>query len=132
MNIFQKTNKAGCVAADLSPDRFSVEEGTVIVPLERVPELSLVGSAVSINDDILPFPIIIARVSEDRYVAAPSRCTHKGKPLVYDHKHGLFKCCRGRGRFDIKGNTAGGPPEKSLIIFSASVKAGSIMIDLDY
>jgi Rieske Fe-S protein len=117
---------------ELEHGHYQIDGNVVIISLDKVPELSQVGSSVNLADEILAYPIIIARVDKDKFIAASNQCTHKGKPLAYNHKDGLFKCSGGRGRFNLDGTVVGGPPEKSLIIYATAFKGDSLEIDLNY
>ena len=113
----------------LGQEQYSIEQDTVVIYLDRVPGLSEVGGSVIIECEDIPFPIIIARTGDCEYAVASNSCTHKGKPLSYDHKKRLFRCTCGRGRFNIDGSVAGGPPEKPLKIYSYTVNNGRLVIN---
>lgn len=55
--------------------------------------------------------------------------TYKGKELKYDHKDSLFKCSGGKGKFNIDGSVAGGPPEKSLKIYPYIIEDSKLIIN---
>ncbi len=113
----------------LNEDQYSVEKETIVISLDKVPELSTAGGWVNIVSDDLPCSLIIARVDENRYVVASNHCTHKGKALKYDPKANLFRCSGGKGRFNIDGSVAGGPPEKPLKIYSYTIKNERLIIN---
>jgi Rieske Fe-S protein len=124
----------GCSQADntqtLEEGQYSIEKETVVIFLDKIPELSAVGESVNIVSDDLSGSIIIARIDENNYVVASNHCTHKGKALNYDHKDCLFRCSGGKGRFNIDGTIAGGPPEKPLKIYPYTIKNERLMINL--
>jgi Rieske Fe-S protein len=115
----------------LNEDQYSVEKGTVVISLEKVPELSTANGWVNIVSDDLSSSLIIARVDDgDSYVVASNHCTHKGKSLNYDPEDNLFRCSGGKGRFNIDGSVAGGPPEKPLRIYSYTIENERLIINL--
>ena len=123
----------GCTQAvqlqTLGQEQYSIEQDMVVVYLDRVPELSEVGGSVIIECEDIPYSIIIARIGKSEYAVASNSCTHKGKQLSYDHKKSLFRCTGGRGRFNIDGSVAGGPPEKPLKIYPYIVDKERLVIN---
>ena len=114
----------------LNEKQYLIEKEKVVIYLDRVPELSTAGGWVNIVSNDLPFSLIIVRVDErDNYVVASNHCTHKGKSLKYDPKDKLFRCSGGKGKFNIDGTVAGGPPEKPLKIYSYTFENGRLIIN---
>ena len=124
----------GCTQAvqsqPLNEEDYSIEKEKVIISLDKVPELSTTGGWINIISDDLPCALIIAKADDgDNYVVASNHCTHKGKSLNYDPKDKLFRCSGGKGRFNIDGTVAGGPPEKPLKIYSYTIENGNLIIN---
>lgn len=113
----------------LDEDQYLLEQEMVVVYLDRVPELSKIGESVNITSEDLSHSVIIARLDENNYIVASRHCTHKGKELKYDHKDSVFKCSGGKGKFNIDGSVAGGPPEKSLKIYPYIIEDSKLIIN---
>jgi Rieske Fe-S protein len=113
----------------LEEDQYFLEQEMLVVSLDRVPELSEIGGSVNITSEDLSHSVIIARLDENKYIVASKHCTHKGKELKYDHKDVLFKCSGGKGKFNIDGSVAGGPPEKPLKIYPYIIEDSKLIIN---
>ena len=116
--------------ATITSDVYSIEKGNVVkVLLDKVPELAKVGGSVTIIDSNLPDFLILARVSENDYVAASSKCTHRGKALAYYHDEKRFKCSAlGKSGFELDGSKVSGPGKKPLKIYRSSLEKGLLII----
>ncbi|NIM91489.1 MAG: Rieske 2Fe-2S domain-containing protein [Candidatus Aminicenantes bacterium] len=117
-------------APEIADHTYIIDGDMLIVFLNRVPELSLVGGAVTIDDHDLPNSLIIARADENEYVVASNRCTHRGKPLNYDHEALLFRCAGGKSEFALDGTVLKNPAEISLRIYPSLLEGDRLIIDL--
>lgn len=123
----------GCgfpAAPQINGESYSVEEDKVIVKLDIVPELSEVGSAVSIMHDSDRLSIIIIRLKDDDYVVASNQCTHREKPMGYDKEARQLVCSSGKSKFRLDGSVITGPAEKSLHIYRWRLSQSNLIIDL--
>ena len=119
-----KTPKAAAAAVTLA-------QGTVKFELAKAPELETAGGSVRILHDGLLEPILVARTSEDTYVATSMKCTHFGMPLGYDHASGKLRCASlGHSLFSLDGKVAKGPAEQALKVYPSALKDGVLEITL--
>jgi cytochrome b6-f complex iron-sulfur subunit len=123
---------AGCgfaPATETVSGGYSVTGDTVYVRLTLAPDLAQIGGSISIVDDRLPRPMIIARVGAEEYVVASNHCTHNSKPLGYDPEGGVFRCASGKSEFAVDGRVLRGPAEQDLMIYPWSLQDGTLVID---
>ena len=81
------------------------------VMLEKVPELSMVGGYAAIVNDVEQIYLIVVRTDEHEYVLASSQCTHRNKPLVYEHDVRLIRCASKKAAYRLDGSILKGPAE---------------------
>lgn len=104
--------------------------GKVTVILDKAPSLA-VGQAVKIIDPALSDPLIIARVEQEKFVAASLRCTHRGVELEYQPSQNRFCCASlGHSRFALDGRKLGGPAPRPIHVYPCSVADGVLTITL--
>jgi Rieske Fe-S protein len=106
---------------ELPADLYRIEDDELSIALDGIPELSRVGGSVKITTGQLADPLIIARVSEEEYVAASVRCTHRGREVEYLPEEGKFRCVSlGHSEFSTDGSLLKGPAENPLRVYEAS------------
>ena len=124
---------AGCgfpTAPEMDSDAYLLDGNTVTVMLKKVPQLSRVGGSAAITNDRDNIHLIIVRTAEDRFTVALNECSHREKPLGYDHQAGLFICASGKSRFRLDGSTERGPAEQPLPLYKWRLEQGRLLIDL--
>jgi Rieske Fe-S protein len=89
----------------IAPDAYSIgEDESIRICLDKVPELALVGGSIKIVDTNIHDALIVVRETEDVYVAASIKCTHRGVEVEYRADDKCFKCASfGGSRFKING-----------------------------
>ena len=89
----------------IAPDAYGIgEDKSIRICLDKVPELALVGGAVKIVDANINDSLIVVRETEDVYVAASIKCTHRGVEVEYRAEDKCFKCASlGGSRFKTNG-----------------------------
>jgi len=123
----------GCgysAAPQIQNNCYMFREDKVIVMLDRVPQLSSVGNAVSIMHDNERISIIIIRSKQDDYTVASNQCTHRERPLGYDSETKLLVCNSGKSMFELDGSIVRGPAEKPLQIYRWDINQSNLTIDL--
>jgi nitrite reductase/ring-hydroxylating ferredoxin subunit len=106
--------------------------GTVTVVLNRATPLAAAGGAAKIIDPALRDPLIIARVTDDKYVVAELRCPHRGVELQYQPENKRFRCASlGHSMFALDGHKLGGPAARGIQVYSVSVADGTLTIKLE-
>ena len=124
---------AGCgfpTAHEIDADAYSLEGNIVTVRLKQVPQLSQVGGSVAIVNDSNRINLIIARIGEDRFVAALNECSHREKALGYNHNAEHFVCASGKSEFRMDGSIVTGPAENPLPIYRWHLEQDRLIIDL--
>ena len=114
----------------INSDAYSIKDGTIILNLEKVLELSQVGGSAAIVNDQEQVYLIIARTAENEYVVASSQCTHHDKPLVYDHETKTFTCVSRKSVFKLDGSIIKGPTDISLRIYQSHLQQENLTIAL--
>lgn len=124
---------SGCgfpVAPALQENSYLVEKGKVTIMLDKATELNAIGGAASIINSIENLCLIIARKDEQEYIVAANECTHREKPIGYDHDAGLFICASGKSKFKMDGSVVKGPADKPLRIYETQLKEDNLIINL--
>jgi Rieske Fe-S protein len=116
----------------IPPDAYRIEKGiSVRVRLEKVPELAQIGGAVKIVDANLHDSLIVVRETEDSYVAASLKCTHRGVEVEYRADDKCFRCASlGGSRFKVDGENVSGFAKGPLKAYSVSREDGTLVIRL--
>ena len=106
---------------ELPLDFYRIEGDELNIALEGIPELARVGGSVKVTSKQLSDPLIIAHVSEGKYVVASVRCTHWGRELEYLPEAQKFRCVSlGHSEFSTDGSLLKGPAERPLRIYEVS------------
>ncbi len=101
----------GCVASAAPTVRVDVLGNRVRVDTARQ-ELLRVGDGIQLDADALDYPILLIRLSDQRFVALSTECMHLGcrvkkQPVV-------IRCpCHG-SVYDLEGKVLNGPTERPL------------------
>lgn len=99
--------------------------------MPQIPDLQAPGGAVRVP---LETPdaksIIVARVSEQEYLAFLNKCTHNGRGLDYHHQSARIECCSGHSRFDLQGRVIDGNAETDLTVFSSILDQDNLIIEI--
>ncbi|MDX9866348.1 MAG: Rieske 2Fe-2S domain-containing protein [Kiritimatiellia bacterium] len=115
---FTKKGKTPAIAAEA----YRIEGNTVRVALDKVPALAAVCGAVKVIDPRLPTSIIIARKTEDEYVAASLLCPHRGVEVEYQPEQHQFRCASlGHSKFGEDGTLKKGLAKKGLTRYEAKL-----------
>ncbi|PZR29114.1 MAG: Rieske Fe-S protein [Citrobacter freundii] len=85
-------------------------------------------SFVIIRNEVLLYPIILYRFSDDQYVALWMQCTHQGAELqaIGDS----LQCPAHGSEFSSQGKVVGGPADQHLKQFPVTIDKEKIFIDL--
>ena len=93
----------------------TVTRGKLTIQVSKVEPLRKVGGSAKVVHPDLPHEILIARPSQDRYVAVSDRCTHRGAEVEYDPTHRCFVCVNyGHSVFSLTGTVLRGPAPRPL------------------
>ena len=90
----------------------AAQDGDLVVKPSDYPELAKVGGFVTL--DTKAGKIVVARVSDAKYIAVGAVCTHKGGPIKYDGEKMDFYCPWHGSRFQQSGAVEKGPAKLPL------------------
>jgi len=118
--------------ADIAHDAYDVvEDKSIRIRLDRVPELALVGGSVKILDSNIDDSLIVARIAEDVYVATSINCTHRGVEVEYQADDKCFKCASlGGSRFKTNGEKIRGFAEDPLKTYPVFSEGNILVVQL--
>lgn len=124
---------SGCgfpIASHIPENAYSQNKDTIIVNLDKAPELSQVGGSVAITNTDKNIHLIVVKTGQDLFVVALNECPHREKLLGYDHNTEHFICASGKSEFRLDGSFIKGPVEKSLPIFQWYLEDNNLFIGL--
>lgn len=115
---------------DIARDAYDVvEDKSIRIRLDGVPELALVGGAVKILDSNIDDSLIVARTAEDVYVAASINCTHRGVEVEYRADDKCFKCASlGGSKFKTDGENIRGFAKGPLKTYPVSSEGNVLVV----
>ena len=116
----------------IAPDAYSIgKDERIRICLDKVPELALVGGAVKIVDAKIDDSLIVVRESEDVYLAASIKCTHRGVEVEYRRGRQVLPVRQpGGSRFKTNGENISGFAKGPLKTYPISRKDNSLVIRL--
>jgi len=116
----------------IAPDAYVFEKDRSIrICLDKVPELALAGGSVKIVDAKINDSLIVVRESEDVYLAASIKCTHRGVEVEYRADDRCFQCASlGGSRFKTNGKNVSGFAKAPLKTYPISRKDNILVIRL--
>jgi Rieske Fe-S protein len=116
----------------IAPDAYVIEKDKSIrICLDKVPGLALVGGTVKIVDAKINDSLIVVRESEDVYVAASIKCTHRGVEVEYRADYKCFQCASlGGSRFKTSGEKVSGFANGPLKTYPSSRMDNILVIRL--
>lgn len=114
------------------PRCWRVEDGEVVIDLERATELAQPGGAIRLEGDPLPERVLVYRGDDDQLHACCNRCTHGGRRLDPDPGNGRVQCCSvGRSSFDYDGKLVSGSAREPGHAYPVRADNGKLFIVLD-
>ena len=116
----------------IAPDAYGIEkDNSIRICLEKVPELAQVGGSIKIVDTSIHDVLIVVRETEDAYVAASIKCTHRGVEVEYRADDKCFKCASlGGSRFKTNGEKVSGFAKGPLKTYPISREDSILVIRL--
>jgi Rieske Fe-S protein len=126
---------SSCLRKDRTPvvpaEWVVVQEGRVIATVSRVAVLREVGAAAKILHPRLSGPIIVVRPDEKQFLAFSGTCTHRGRPLEYNHALRELRCINhGHSRFALDGAVKQGPARTPVRAYKTLFHDGTLAIFL--
>lgn len=126
--IFQRILGKPATELPSANDFWCVEDGTLKVDLNKVPEAS--KNACRIEGESLPFKVMLASLNGE-YYAYENKCAHMGRCIDPDPEAGNFECCSVMGsKYALDGKVLGGPAKDGLHMLEVSVQDNIVSITL--
>jgi nitrite reductase/ring-hydroxylating ferredoxin subunit len=111
---------------------WSYSEGTLKLDLTKLPEISDLGSAVRIEGDVLPDPILVVLGEDGNYYAFKNVCAHAGRMIDPVAGTMTLTCtsivCKDLSKYDYQGNVLSGLAQGPLTSNSLSVEDDQLII----
>ena len=110
---------------------WTYRENTLILDMSKLPELNALGSAVRIEGEILPEPILVVLGDDGNYYVFKNVCTHAGRMIDPVAGTMTLECCSvSKSTFDYQGAVLSGPAEGPLISYPLAVDGDQLVITL--
>lgn len=133
MGFFKRLLGMCATRLPVNSDCFSVSEGTLIIDLDKTPELSENGGAVRIEGDFLPVRVLVVRTNEGGFVAFRNRCDHGGRRLDHLPEEKVVECCSvGKSRYDYTGELKGGSAKHGVKTYPVELAGRHLRIQLNH
>jgi len=102
---------------------------TLTLALDRVPALASPGSAVQLDDDAVPEPLLIVHSADDAYYVYVNKCPH-GKRKIDPHNGELECTSISQSTFDYGGTVLSGPADAPLTTYTVARDGDTLTITL--
>ena len=113
-------------------DAWRLENGTLTLDLQKLPEMSSLGSAVRIEGDALPDPVLVVLGDDGDFYAFKNACTHAGRRIDPLTGTMTLECCSvSSSTFNYQGEVLSGPAEEPLYAYPVSQQDGYLRINLN-
>lgn len=111
---------AGALLVGRSDARDRDDKAFVALPLTEYRELQKVGGWT--DAELLDgTEVVVARVSEERYVCLSRKCTHANCNVEYDHRNKRIACPCHKSTYGLDGKPTGGPARRPLEVFGCQL-----------
>ena len=126
---------SGCIKKDQTPEIpakwLETKEDRVIIHVRKVAKLRKVGGAAKFDHPKKPETIIMVHPDQGQFVALSGLCTHRGRPLEYNHSSKQLRCINfGHSRFGLDGVPIQGPARAALSVYRTLYLAGNLEVFL--
>jgi nitrite reductase/ring-hydroxylating ferredoxin subunit len=113
-------------------DAWTYADGSLLLDLNKLPELADLGSAVRIEGEVLTEPILVVLGDDGQYYAFKNACTHGGRMIDPLTGTMTLQCCSAsKSTYDYAGNVVSGPAEGPLTSYPLVVEDGQLVINLN-
>lgn len=108
---------------------WSYSDEILTLDLSNLPELESLGSAVRIEGEVLPEPVLVVLGDDGNYYSFLNACPHAGRMIDPVAGSMTLECCSvSRSVFDYEGNVLSGPAEESLQSFPLTIEGDQLLI----
>jgi nitrite reductase/ring-hydroxylating ferredoxin subunit len=124
----------GISATDKPQDEsgWQYESGQLTISLDRVPELTRMGTAVRFEGKRLPVRVLVVHGEDGQYQAFHNRCTHLGhRRLDYVPGTETVQCCSvNKSTYTFGGEKIHGPAPQPIPTYPVEVGEGELRISV--
>jgi len=121
--VTQPPQDAGC---------WSYSNGTVVIELDKVPELAHAGGAIRLEGGNLPVKVLIIHGDDGNYHVFRNSCTHGKRCLDPVPGAGTVQCCSvGKSTFDYSGKVLRGGAKDNIVVYPVKVEEGRLRVQLN-
>lgn len=111
------------------PAAWSYADNTLTLFLDQIPELSEPGSAVQLDNDTVPDPLLIVYGQDEAYYVYVNKCPHGDRKI--DPVSGKLECTSiSKSTFDYSGEVLSGPADKALTSYSVAITDDQLVVTL--
>ncbi len=112
-----------------NPDAWTYADNVLTLDLAAIPDLADLNSAVQLDEDSLPEPLLIVHGGDDNYYVYVNKCTHNKRKI--DPINGKLECVSiGTSTFDYEGDVLSGPAKSSLTTYTTERDGDSLIVTL--
>lgn len=130
-NIFQRLFGIPVTPLAGDADGWSFVDGTLVIDLERMPELTEPGRAVRLESPEIPVRVLIVHGEDGQYHAFRNRCTHAGRRLDPVPGTETVQCCSiSKSTFDYACQALHGPVKEPIHAFPVRHEGQRIFITM--
>jgi len=130
-NIFQRLFGIPVTPLVLDAGCWSRDDDTLVLDLERVPELIEPGRAIRLESPEIPERLLIVHDEDGRYHAFRNRCTHAGRRLDPVPGTKTVQCCSvSKSTFDYTCQSVHGPGKDPVQAYPVRQEGRRIRITL--
>jgi nitrite reductase/ring-hydroxylating ferredoxin subunit len=120
-----------CVTPELPAAAFTVENGHLIIDLEKASILAKPGSTAKVIDLRRDLNIIVVHSRKNRFAALDRSCTHGGAQVAYNRHNRTVQCTSwGHSEFALDGAVLGGSAKEPLRTYAVRRRGGRLEIEL--
>ena len=112
-----------------NPDAWAYAGSTLRLDLIAIPDLVDLNSAVQLDDDALPEPLLIVHGGDDNYYVYVNKCPHADRKI--DPINGKLECTSfSQSTFTYAGAVTGGPADSPLTTYTVEREDDSLIVTL--
>ena len=120
-----------CRTPEIPPGSASYLGKTLLIDLERAPELGRVGSAAAFVDTARKLDLIVAHIGRNDFAVLDRSCTHNGAQCTYNHRRLTVQCTSlNHAEYDLRGTLLHGRTHGNLRTYAARCHGRSLEIRL--
>ena len=110
---------------------WSFTSGKLTLDLTKLPEIESLGSAVRIEGDVLPDPVLVVLGDDGNYYSFLNACSHAGRMIDPVAGSMTLECCSlSKSTYDYEGKVLSGPADEALQSFPLSIDGNQLIIEV--